>query len=186
MLTNSLDRLRHTLDTLGDRLRDAVSSAVGETVAGVVRHTMHALLAGPANIPRDPPRYRHLPPNPHPLWVSPQEPDDGQPFDDLDGELTDEGDYPPAERVVPTPQPSRLPHALALGAHTAFCWLRRGIGYFPVATACTVGLLTAAATYAGGPLAAAAIGLAGSAYSLLSLAESVHAGAETLAAFGTP
>jgi hypothetical protein len=47
-----------------------------------------------------------------------------------------------------------------------------------------VGLLTAVATYTGGPLAAAAVGLAGSALQLLSLAEVVQTGADALAAGG--
>jgi hypothetical protein len=47
-----------------------------------------------------------------------------------------------------------------------------------------MGLLTALATAAGGPWAAVAVGLAGSAVNLLSLAEAVHTGAEALAAFG--
>jgi hypothetical protein len=51
-----------------------------------------------------------------------------------------------------------------------------------VLTAVAVGLLTALATYGGGPLAAAVVGLATSAFNLLSLAEAVHTGADALAA----
>ena len=80
---------------------------------------------------------------------------------------------------------SRLPRAIAAGLQTMLCWLRRSIGRFPVITAVAVGLLTALATYAGGPLAAAVVGLAGSAFNLLSLAEVVQAGADALATFGT-
>jgi hypothetical protein len=70
-----------------------------------------------------------------------------------------------------------------VGLHTTLGWLRRSVGRFPVLTAVAVGLLTALATYAGGPLAAAVVGLAGSACNLLSLAEVVQLGADTLAGF---
>jgi hypothetical protein len=68
--------------------------------------------------------------------------------------------------------------------HTTLSWLRRSVGRFPVLTALAVGLLTALATYAGGPWAAAAVSLAGSAFNLLSLAEAVQTSAEALAGFG--
>jgi hypothetical protein len=67
--------------------------------------------------------------------------------------------------------------------HTGLGWLRRRVGRYPVWTAVAVGLLTALATYLGGPLAAAAVGLAGSACNLLSLAGTMHTGADALAAF---
>jgi hypothetical protein len=75
--------------------------------------------------------------------------------------------------------------ALAVGLHTTLGWLRRKVGRYPVLTALAVGLLTALATYLGGPLAAAAVSLAGSAWNLLSLAETMHTGADALATFGT-
>jgi hypothetical protein len=65
------------------------------------------------------------------------------------------------------------------------CGLRRRIGRFPILTAVAIGLLTAVATYWGGPLAAAVVGLAGSAFNLLSLAETVHTSADALAVCGT-
>jgi hypothetical protein len=55
------------------------------------------------------------------------------------------------------------------GLQTGLGWLRRRVGRYPVWTAVAVGLLTALATYLGSPLAAA-VGLAGSACNLLSLA----------------
>jgi hypothetical protein len=61
------------------------------------------------------------------------------------------------------------------------CWLRRSVGRFPVLTAVAIGLLTALATYAGGPLAAALVSLAGSALNLLSLAGAVQTSADALA-----
>ena len=44
-LATHLDRLRHTLDGLGQRLRESVARAVGETLGGAVRQTLHAALA---------------------------------------------------------------------------------------------------------------------------------------------
>ena len=38
-------RLRQTLDGFGQRLREAIASAVGESVAGTVRETVRAALA---------------------------------------------------------------------------------------------------------------------------------------------
>ena len=78
----------------------------------------------------------------------------------------------------------RLPRAIATGLHTTMCWLRRSAGRYSVVTAVAVGLLTALATYAGGPLAAALVGVLGSAFNLLSLAQAVETGAEALGALG--
>ena len=90
-----------------------------------------------------------------------------------------------ARSVENKPSPSRLPSAIAVGFHTTLWWLRRRVSRFPVLTAIVIGLLTALATYVGGPVAAAAMGLAGSAFNLMSLAEAVQAGTGALAAFGT-
>jgi hypothetical protein len=70
-----------------------------------------------------------------------------------------------------------------VGLHAAAWWLRRRVGRRPVLTALGAGLATALATYRGGPLADAAVGVAASALSLLSLAEAVQAGADTLAGY---
>jgi hypothetical protein len=53
-----------------------------------------------------------------------------------------------------------------------------------VLTAVVVGLLTALATYAGGPWAAVVVGLGGSAFNLLTFTEAVQVVADALAAFG--
>jgi hypothetical protein len=185
MLVRHLSRLSETLETFGSRLREAVSSAVGETVAGVVRETVRAVLDEESTAPIPSGRLAQPPYRSQPLWARQDDPDE-EPWYDTD-DYRPEGDYqdePPAARPDPAPRPSRLPRAIAVGLTTTLRWLRRSAGRFPVVTAVAVGLLTGLATYAGGPLAAAAVALAGSAFNLLSLAEVVHAGADALATFG--
>jgi hypothetical protein len=183
-LVRHLSRLSDTLETFGERLRDAVASAVGETVAGVVRETVRAMLAEEGTIQSSQARYAPPPRHPRPLWARPDDVDEEPWFDDPDKYPPEEDDRPPSHRTDPPGSPSRLPQAIAVGIQTTLRWLRRSVGRFPVLTAVAVGLLTAAATYAGGPLAAAVVGLAGSAFNLMSLAEAVQTGADVLAAFG--
>jgi hypothetical protein len=186
MLARHLNRLSDTLQSFGTRLREAVASAVGETVAAVVQETFHALLAdvpGRPTIPRDFGQHRGTS---QPLWARPDDPQDEPWFDDQGHFAREEyeddrphtGGIPSASRV------SRSAQAVAIGLHTTLCWLRRRVGRYPVLIALGVGLLTALGTFAGGPLAAAAVSLAGSAFSLMSLAETMHTGADAMSAFG--
>jgi hypothetical protein len=181
-----MNRLSETLEHFSVRLREAISSAVGETVGSVIRETIHAMLTQEPSFTTASSRYDNSFRRPQPLWSRQDYPDDEPWFDDPD-------DYPPEEYedVSPTAQAdnssssSRLPRAIAIGFHTTLCWLQRRVSRYPVLTAVSVGLLTAFAVYAGGPLAAAAVGLAGSAFNLLSLAEMVQSGADTLSTFGS-
>jgi hypothetical protein len=185
MVARHLSRLSNTLESFGTRLREAVSSAVGETVSGIVRETVRALLADQLTHPG--PSGQSAQPSYHapPLWAGQEDGGDEPWFDDPDTYLAEENDLPPDPRTRHPAGPSRWPQALAVGLHTTLGWLRRKVGRYPVLTALAVGLLTALATYLGGPLAAAAVGLAGSACNLLSLAETMHTGANALAAFST-
>jgi hypothetical protein len=186
LLARHLTRLSDTLETFGARLREAVSAAVGDTVSGIVRETVRAVLAELPMAATSPERFVPPAQPPRPLWTRLDDPEEEPRYDNPDGYPPEEdyGDPPPAPRADGTP-PSRLPGAIAIGVHTMLCWLRRRLTRFPVLTAVAVGLLTALATYAGGPLAAAAVSLARSAFNLLSLADVVHAGADALATFGT-
>jgi hypothetical protein len=186
LLARHLTRLSETLETFSQRLREAVSSAVGETVAGIVRETVRAVLAEQPALPPASERFLQRPRPPRPLWERPDDLDDEPWFDDPDNSPRVEDDAPPSTGTEDTGDPSRLPRALAVGFHTTLCWLRRRVSRYPVLTALAVGLLTALATYTGGPLAAAAVALAGSSFNLLSLAEAVDTGADALAAFGNP
>jgi hypothetical protein len=180
-LARHLARLGDTLETFGLKLREAVASAVGETMSGVVRETVHAMLTDDGTLPTS------IPPPPrrsHSLWARPDDEEDDPWFGDPDHYPAEEDEDPPSRRTQPTSNPSRLPRAVAVGINTTLRWLRRGLGRYPVLIAVAVGLLTALATYVGGPLAAAVVGLAGSAFNLMSLAEVVQTGADALAVFG--
>jgi hypothetical protein len=179
MLARHLSRLSDTLETFGSRLREAVSSAVGETVSGIIRETVRALLEGQSNSPTSSGRLAQPAPPSRPLWREEHYPDEEPWIDDRNGNPP-EGDYddpPPVQRVEDRSTSSRLPRAIATGLHTTLCWLRHSVGRYPVVTAVAVGLLTALATYAGGPLAAALVGVMGSAFNLFSLAQAVETGA---------
>jgi hypothetical protein len=183
LLARHLTRLSDTLETFAARLREAVSAAVGETVSGIVRETVRAVLAEqPTRTVSG--RFGRSPPYRQPSWARPEDADDELWFEDPDHYRPEADEDPPGLRTEPPARPSRLPRALAAGLHTTLSWLRRSVGHFPVLTALAVGLLTALATDAGGPWAAAAVGLAGSAFNLLSLAEAVQASADALAGFG--
>jgi hypothetical protein len=187
LLARHLTRLSDTLETFGARLREAVSSAVGETVSGIVRETVRAVLADEPAVPASSGRLARPPHRSRPLWARPDDPDEEPLYDDPDDYRREEDceDDPPDAGAGPAPAPSRLPRSVAAGLSTTLRWLRCSVGRFLVLAAVAVGLLTALATYVGGPLAAAAVGLAGSAFHLLSLAEAVHTGADALAALGS-
>lgn len=185
-LARHLTRLSETLESFGTRLREAVASAVGETVGGIVRETVRAVLAEEPLSSTPPKRYVPTPRSSRPLWESSDYPEDDRWYDDTERyPLDDEDEDPPSNRAAPTTTPSRLPHAIAIGFHTALCWLRCRVSRFPVLTAVTVGLLTGVAAYAGGTIAAASVGLAGTAIKLLSLADGVRSSAEALDNFGS-
>jgi hypothetical protein len=97
-LADHLQRLRRLLAGLYDDLRETVTRAVGQTVAGVVQDTLQAVTGAAAGLP--PPRGR-------PDWPAPPEADDWfvpGPFG------------PPDEHPVPAAAP---PAAVSRGAR---CW----------------------------------------------------------------
>src|SRR5262249_10265064 len=138
-----LTRPGETLETFGARLREAVSSAVGETVAGIVRETVRAVLAEQPTIPSLSERFLQRPRHPPPLWERPDDLQDEPWFDDPDNYPPEEEDVPPSNRTEDTGDPSCLPRAIAVGFHTTLCWLRRRVSRYPGLTAVARGLLTA-------------------------------------------
>src|SRR5262245_25117870 len=142
-LARHLEQLREALDTLGERLRDALARAVSQSVAAAVREAVLAVLAeGP---PRPPPDERPRDP-PAALWDVPEEPSWSEATADWA-----EADDPPArsrrpgrrraphdrdvEPADPWPQEQAPPRphglvnvlvpALLAGCETAARWLRR-------------------------------------------------------------
>src|SRR5262245_5047136 len=201
-LARHLEQLREALDTLGERLRDALARAVSQSVAAAVREAVLAVLAeGP---PRPPPDERPRDPPP-PLWEAPEEPTWSEATADWA-----EADDPPArsrrpgrrraphdrdEPAEPWPQePPQRPHglvnvlgpALLAGCEAAARWLRRRPGRGAVLTALGAGLLVAVLTGVGGPVAATGLGVAGAALGLLGLADTARAGAAALAWLNPP
>ena len=178
LLSAHLDRLRQTLDSLGQQLREALARAVAQTVQEAVREAVHAALDAP---PPDPRRTGHAAwltqRNPG-LWEGPDDPA----LDDLDDDrwLDDEDDVrrpapgqPPAE-----PRSARCARALAVGCQAAAWWLRRQPGRLSAVLARGVGLAASGVAYATGS------GLAVPALGLLTLTSAVGAGAAALAWFG--
>ncbi len=111
MLARHLTRLGETLETFGSRLRQAVSSAVGETVANVVRETVRAVLADEVGNPT--PRRQSTRPTyrPRPPWSRADNPDDGWWTDEPDHDPT-EDDYEGGSPALDVESPrtsSRLP-----------------------------------------------------------------------------
>jgi hypothetical protein len=197
-LTERLDRLRQTLNGLSGELVEGVAASIAQTVAGVVRDTLLALLTKGRSRPdlpeRDRSRWSHN--RPSSLWGGLDEGDDSMWPEDHEATPMwgnpDEDRWPdsPSDRRVPvTPtQPStaqprlrRWVSALAASWQAAGWWLARKPGRYPVMTALAIGLAAGVATWAGGPLAAAGMTLIGTAVGLVSLAQAAGSGAVTVA-----
>ena len=178
-LARSLDQLRCTLESLREKLHGAVASSVGQTVGGLVSEVIQALAVDPYPVP--PPRQRWgLPSSPSP----PHWREDDPWFDPPEEALLREEAFEEPEpdlRNRKRPASSRV-LALTVGLRTTLGWLQQRAGRRPVWTALGIGLLTGLTVYVGGPLAAAGVGLAGSALGLVSLSETVRAVANGLAA----
>jgi hypothetical protein len=188
-LTERLQRLHATLEGLGERLRDAVARAVGQTVAEAVREAVLTLLADGRDRPGAPGPPQRPSPQPPSVWDAPDDvawPEERDPV----FRPADEGWEADAARRAPRPAPTASPvvrggRALAWGCRAAAWWLRRRAGRRPLLVALSVGVLTAVAAYAGGTLAVAGAGVAGTAVSLLALADAVGSGSAALASFAT-
>jgi hypothetical protein len=170
-LAARLDGLRHALDGLGERLHEAVADAIGQAAAGLVADAVHGALSDkPANSPV--PGRRSWSRDPPPLWrEDDHQSREGHGFDrcpDADSEEYDEL-LEPTDDLEPGATPSRWCLAVAVGCQAAAWWLRRQKGRHPVLIALGVGPLCGLAAYSGGPLAAAAAALAGSALRLTGL-----------------
>jgi hypothetical protein len=178
LLSVHLDRLRRTLDSLGQQLRDALARAVAQTVESAVREAVHTALDAP-------PPDRHL--TGRPAWLPPrnpalwEEPDDPA-LDDLDDRWPDNEEHrrrPAPEAPLAEPRSARCVRALAVGCQASAWLLRRQAGRFSTVLALAAGLAATGVAYAAGS------GLAVPSLGLLLLASAVGAGAAALAWFGT-
>ena len=182
-LATQLDRLRHTLDSLGQRLRDAVAQAVGETVGTAVRQTLHIALADDLAhaVAFDrpcAPRYRDPP-----AWDEPEEQSwnqsSGDPYSGWpDAEGAGSVTYSECEPVPETEGFRGAAVRLLWVGCQAMAWLmRRHSARHPLLAALGVGAACGIAAYLGGPLVSAGVGVAGSALGLATLAETVRSSA---------
>jgi hypothetical protein len=151
-LSQRLDRLKHTLAGLMDRVRLAVVESVGQAVAGIVQDAMLATFAFEQSSQYRVPTTSHSPS----LWQDRQD----EPWmyqDDLQ-EQPEEIDYEPARQSEASrSRATRNLRALAVGLVAGLSWLQRRTTRSPLLIAFGAGLLTALASYFGGPLAAIAL-----------------------------
>jgi len=178
LLTVHLDRLRRTLEALGQQLREALARALAQTIEGAVREAVHSALDDPPPDHRVTGHTSWLPRRNPALWEEPED----RTLDDLDDRWPDDEEdlRRPTSRVPPTePRSARCARALAVGCQAAAWWFCRRAGRCSTVAALGVGLAATGAAYAAGS------GLAVSSLGLLTLASAVGAGAAALAWFGT-
>jgi hypothetical protein len=171
MLDRRLDQLRSSLDRLAARLRAAVAEAVGESLGGLVGDAVLGALAHLSGHEHDP----EPPRPPSRSWYEPG----GWNEDDWDqsdaGLWTDDGgreeEFEPSDEPLAGPMPpQRLALTISAGLQAAAWWLRNSARRRPVLTSVLVALLVGGVAFAAPALAAALLGLAGSAGQLHRLA----------------
>jgi hypothetical protein len=186
-LGRHVSHLHESLQGLGARLRAALAAAVGHAVADAVREAVLAALAAPGDWPGSDRPGWDAPPSAS-AWDRRHEPYDDyeSPWADPDSAWLPEDQTPePEARPGREAAGARLTRAVAVGLEASAWWLRRCAGRWCLRAAAAVGLVAALAAYALGPWAAAGVGLAGSALSLLSRSATSRAGAETPDGSGT-
>jgi hypothetical protein len=192
LLSRQLDRLQSTLTSLGQTLRDRIAQAVGQSVSGIVREAVHAVLE---QVHDEPGSRRLLPEattrtyDPGGLFSHTEPPDerylnDRYPDADFRDETLDDDSWPDPE---PPPPPTTLPRwraFLAAVLQAVSWWLRRGVVY-PWLTALAVGAVAVCLLF-GCPLLGTGIGIVRAAFDLIALVKCTAAGAGTLAGWVTP
>jgi hypothetical protein len=192
-LAPHVTQLRHSLASLGDRMRQSLASTVGRTVADVVTEAVEIALASPVE------QGSHYPPvrsSPTPSrerdwWGDPggssweRHGDYGRPYTDddpYDRDRYDDGDQEPVE-TPKEPRQGRLTRSLAAGCRAAAWWLERHPGRFSLVLAAGVGVAAGVAAFFTGSTLVGVTGAAASALTLLALTDTLRCGA---AAFGSP
>jgi hypothetical protein len=185
LLARQLDRLQQTLTSLGQSLRERIAQLVGQSVSGIVREAVHAVLEqlhGEATHRRLLPEVTTRRYDPGGLF-SHTDPDDHYPDEGFRDESLDDLSWPDPE---PTPPPKPLPRWRSFFAavlQTLAWWLRRGVVY-PWLTALAVGAVAVCLLF-GCPLLGTGIGIVRSACDLLALASHASASVGTLAGWLT-
>ena len=177
-LAEQAERLRLSLEALGQQLRESIAGEIARAVAAAVCEAVRAALGcRPADQSRRPyPRPGRGPE----MWNDPRE---SAWSDGLDDELRDEWDggrwgepEDMPDRSPAPPAPGRGNEALPLLWQGLLWWLR-GRGWW---TALGAGLLAAAAALAGNSLLASVAGVAAAVSGLLALSDSAESGAAAL------
>jgi hypothetical protein len=178
-LAEQAERLRASLDSLGERLRESIAGEIARAVAAAVCEAVRAALdCRPADSYR---RDHVLTGRPSAAWDDPRESEwsdglDDEPLrDGWDGGHWDEPEGPP-DRTPAPPATGRKAEALPLVWQGLLWWLR-GRGW---RTALGTGLLAIAAAFAGNSLLASVAGVAAAVSGLLALSESAESGAAAL------
>ena len=178
LLSAHLERLRRTLEALGQQVREAIARALAQTIEGAVREAVHTALDDPPLDHRLTGCSAWLPKRSPALWEEPED----QALEELDDRWSDDEDKlrRPA-RVGPAAEPpsARCVRALAVGCQATAWLLRRQPGRFSALMAMGVGLAVSGVAYAAGS------GVVVPSLGLLTLASAVGAGAAALAWFGT-
>ena len=178
-LAEQAERLRRSLDSLGQQLRESIAGEIARAVAAAVCEAVRAALdCRPADSHR---RDHALPGRPSAAWDDPRESEWSDGLDDVP--LRDEWDG--GRWGEPEGLPDRAPDPPATGRNTealpllwqGLLWWLRGRGW---QTALGAGLLAAAAALAGNSLLAAVAGVAAAVSGLLALSESAESGAAAL------
>ena len=150
LVRRHLDRLQASLETLGERLREAVSRLVGEAVADAVREGVRVLVSPPTTA-----SFPHAPDVLREDWEQRTWHDSyRQPWDDMDEEepIAAYDDCVSTEPPAALPTPAWWSRAAAVGCQAAAWWLRRQTSRFPVLTTLGLGCSAALTAYVAGPL----------------------------------
>jgi hypothetical protein len=178
-LAEQAERLRRSLESLGQQLRESIAGEVARAVAAAVCEAVRAALDCR---PADQSRRQYPRPGRGPeMWNDPRESgwsdglDDEPLRDGWDGGRWDEPEGAP-DRAPAPPATGRNTEALPLVWQGLLWWLR-GRGW---RAALGAGLLAAAAAFAGNPLLAAVAGVAAAVSGLVALSDSAESGAAAL------
>ena len=151
-LAGHIDRLRDTLELLGERLRDAVARAVGQGVAGAAQDAVRSLLDDPY-LPSASVEDRPFARRPAAAWRDPRD----DPWADDPDDYYEARSYAGRDEQDAASEPSpetvgrRWGLALAVGCQAAAWWLRRKTGRLVTLTAAGVGLASALVAYVAAP-----------------------------------